>query len=107
MKKAVKISRFQHFMDYISVTKSFLFNGLRNEISTNQQKKHKKVSYYPPARAGAPFHGIRVYVVAHIRFFNVTPTFVYLKQQILTQKILYINVNYDITININKNLVCY
>jgi len=39
MKKAVKISRFRHFMDCISVTKACLFNGLRNEISTNQHKK--------------------------------------------------------------------
>ncbi len=60
MKKAVKISRFRHFKDYISVKKTFLFNGLRNEISTNQQKKLKEVSCYPPARAGAPIHGIRV-----------------------------------------------
>jgi len=70
MKKAVKISRFQHFKDYISVIKSCLFNGLRNETSTNQQKYIKKVSCYPPARAGAPIHGIRIYVVAHTRFFK-------------------------------------
>jgi len=70
MKKAVKISRFRHFMDCISVIKSFLFNGLRNEISTNQQKKHKEVSCYPPARAGTPFHGIRVCTSTQKWFFK-------------------------------------
>ena len=70
MKKAFKISRFQHFMDCISVIKTCLFNGLRNKTSTNQQKKHKKVSCYPPARAGTPIHGIRVCTSTQKWFFK-------------------------------------
>ena len=70
MKKAVKFSRFQHFMDYISVTKACLFNGLRNEISTNQQKKHEEVSCHPPARAGAPIHDVRVCTSTQKWFFK-------------------------------------
>lgn len=70
MKKAVKISRFEHFKDDISVIKTCLFNGLRNKISTNQQKKHKEVSCYPPARAGTPIHGIRVCTSTQKWFFK-------------------------------------
>jgi len=70
MKKAVKISHFQHFMDCISVIKTCLFNGLRNKIITNQQKKHKKVSCYPPARAGTPIYDIRVCTSTQKWFFK-------------------------------------
>jgi len=70
MKKAVKFSRFEHFKDYISVIKSCLFNGLRNKISANQQKKLKEVTCHPPARAGTPIHDVRVCTSTQKWFFK-------------------------------------